>query len=169
MLPGGRRLQVLIIDMKDTYKNIVLWGGLTAIWYYVLRGARALSIKMVTLGFSGVDILAETISLRPVFRIANPLWVSVFVQKITGDLYIMDAKVAEINASINRPIAANAVTQISVPVEATMSGLSEAVVQNIRTGDVRTLLITFDGTVSIGKNNPVTLPVRIGLSWEDLQ
>lgn len=153
----------------NNVQKIGLFVGLTSLWYYVLRGAKALSVRMVDLGFSGVNLMGETVALRPVFRVVNPLFVSAFVRNVVGELYIMDAKVADVNAVINRPIRANSVTDLTVPVDATFSGLSEAVRMNIETGDIRTLLVNFRGSIGIGKDRVVNIPLNIALTWEELR
>lgn len=153
----------------NNVQKIGVFVGLTALWYYILRGAKALSVRMVDLGFSGVNLMGETVALRPVFRVVNPLFVSAFVRNVVGELYIMDAKVADVNAIINRPVRANGITDLTVPVDATFSGLSEAVRRNIETGDIRTLLVNFRGYIGIGKDRVANIPLNIALTWEDMR
>lgn len=150
-------------------QKIGLFVGASALWYYVLRGWRALSIRLVGLGFDGLDIQGRSFVLRPIFRIVNPLFVSVFVRNVVGKLYIMDVEVADVNTVVNRPIADNTVTDIPVQVYADMEGLAASVVENIKTGDIRTLMVHFRGTVGVGKDHVVNIPLSIGLTWEQLR
>lgn len=142
--------------------------GSAALYWWVLRGVNALVFKFVQLRMTGIDIAADTVQLRATFLFRNPLLISLFIRYIQGDIYIMNQLAAQIDSNVLCDLKSRTYTYINVPVSVYISGLSAGVLENIKSGDIRTLLIEFSGKIGIGKERTVGVPARVTLTWDDL-
>lgn len=126
----------------------ILLVGCAALWYWVLRGVRAIAVKFEGLRVSSVN--GGSVSFALSVLIHNPLLISVLVNDIIGDVYIMDIHCATVNYPLNQRIRALGDSRIRVNFDAYPAQLGEALFANIATGDIRTLLFRFNGYVTVG-------------------
>lgn len=134
---------------KQTAGILLLSGA--ALWYWVLRGVRAVSVKFEKLRITG--IADKKVLFNVSALIYNPLLVTVLVNNIVGDIYIMGIPCAKVNYPLNQRIRSRGTSRITVNFEAYTDQLGEALVTNIATGDIRTMLFQFVGYVTAGGIN----------------
>lgn len=133
--------------MTNKQAGILLVGG-AALWYWVLRGVRAIAVKFERLRLYAVNV--GSLSFNISVLIHNPLLISVLVNDVIGDIYIMDVHCATVNYPLNQRIGALSDSRIRLNFDAYPAQLGEALFANISTGDIRTMLFRFDGYVTVG-------------------
>lgn len=148
--------------MKKKTGGIILLGG-AALYYWVLRGIRGISVA-----FNGLRVLSivdDEVRFSVQLSIRNPLIVSVLVNDIVGTVYLMDIPVAEVSFPLNQRIYARSVSPVTINFNVSKEKLGEALYANIQTGDVRTLLVRFDGYLKAAK---MQLHIDKQFTFEDL-
>ena len=148
--------------MKKKTGGIILLGG-AALYYWVLRGIRGISVA-----FNGLRVLSivdDEVRFSVQLSIRNPLIVSVLVNDIVGTVYLMDIPVAEVSLPLNQRIYARSVSPVTINFNVSKEKLGEALYANIQTGDVRTLLVRFDGYLKAAK---MQLHIDKQFTFEDL-
>lgn len=153
--------------MTNKTKGYILLGG-AALYWWVFRGVNALVFKFVQLRMTGIDIAADTIQLRATFLFRNPLLISIYIKYLQGEIYIMNQLAAQIDSYILRNLPSRAYTYVDIPISVSISGLSAAAYENIKSGNIRNLLIDFTGKIGIGKDKTVGVPVQVTLTWDDI-
>lgn len=126
--------------------GILLIAG-AALWYGVLRGVNAIKIQVEKLGL--VRVSTNTIDFNLSILIKNPLWIGVAIDEIMGDVYVMSEHVATINQPVRQIIGARRLNRIYITFSAYIEQLGSALLQNIQTGDIRTLTARFDGYIVV--------------------
>ena len=61
--------------------------GLGLLWYGVLRGAKALQVRVQSYSFRSVSLSTNTADLNLNLAIKNPLLVGVTIKGVQGDVY----------------------------------------------------------------------------------
>ena len=150
--------------MREWAKIII---GLGLLYYGVLRGAKSLIIKVKSYSFAGVDIVNGTVSLYLNLLIKNPLVVGVQIKGAIGDVYVQGHKVGYVNMSYDYYLAGGHTHILPVVVNLNMGDVAQGALLNIQSGDIRNLLIAFDGKVYAGKNM-IGIPVQFELDYNDL-
>lgn len=149
-------------------KNIVLVGGAALLYFGVLRGAKSLYLGIKDYHFKNLDLMNQTVDFVIRFLIKNTLFVGVRIKSLTGNIYIQGEKVGTINANYDKYLAGNTNWDVDVPISIDMKNLAQAVVNNILSGDIRTLTIMFDGAIVIGGTGLVRVPFKKTLNWDDI-
>ena len=139
--------------------------GLGLLWYGVLRGAKGLIVRIKNYSFRSIDIESQTVSLNLNLMIKNPLFVGVTIKGIVGDVYAQGVKVGNINTTYNYYIAGGRTHILPVVVNLNMSDVGQAAMLNIQSGDIRTLVIAFDGKLLVGN---IGIPLQLDLDYNDL-
>ena len=137
------------------------------VWFGVLRGARALVVKVYNYSFRSVNISDMTVSLNLNFLVKNPLFVGLTLKSIQGDVYIQGQHVGYVNTTVNYYLSGGHTHIIPVVVNLQVGSLGQAALMNIQTGDIRTLTIAFDGKMYVGSQN-VGIPLQIDLDYNSL-
>ena len=136
-------------------KETALWiAGGAALWYFVLRGISAVQFRFLGLGL--VSATAEQLDFRLSLAVRNPLLVGVVVNHIAGDIYIGTTRVGVVDYPLNRRVERRGITYLSFQFTAYTRELGQALVENILTGDVRTLTVRFTGQVTV-EGRPVAI------------
>lgn len=141
--------------------------GASCLWFAVLRGARALSVKIYNYSFRSVSLTDMTVSLNLNFLVKNPLFVGLTIKSIQGDVYIQGENVGYVNTTINYYLSGGHTHVIPVIVNLDLSSVGTAAMLNIQSGDVRTLTIAFDGKMYVGEKS-VEIPLKIDLDYNSL-
>lgn len=147
--------------------KIIGWAAVAAAaWYGVLRGARALFIGVTGFRFTGLSLVENTATFVLNFVIQNPLFVGIKLDKVVGDVYIQGIKCGRVDNVYQYYMTGGKAHNIPVAVTIDLSQLTHAAVENIMSGDVNTLTVSFDGSVTVGDNGLVAIPIQktIGLS-----
>lgn len=138
----------------------LLLSGLWLVGKWTLNN---IAVNFDKLHFYGID--ANTIKLQASLLIQNPLPVSVLVNELYGDVYIMGIQSGALSTIINQRIHANSISEFRINIDIFRETIGEAIWANIMTGDVRTLLVEFQGYIVVeGKQ----LPVKKTMTYEDL-
>lgn len=153
--------------MTNKAKGYILLGS-AALYWWVLRGVNALVFRFVQLRMTGIDIAADTIQLRATFLFRNPLLISIYLKYIQGEIYIMNQLAAQIDSNILRTLPSRNFAYVDVPISVSISGLGAGVYENIRSGNIRTLLVDFSGKIGVGKDKTAGIPVQVTLTWDDI-
>lgn len=142
--------------------------GLSAatFWLLVLRGASALKIGLKSVRLQQVN--GDIATLQVMLYVQNPLIASVLIRNVAGQINIMGIPVGTIDYPINRRIEARSITYIPVQVEVSYSKLGDAVWANIMSGDVQTLSIELDGTITAGERYAVSIPIHKVWTYSDI-
>ena len=133
------------------------------LWYGLLRGVRAVKVYFDKLRIVGIN--PGAIEYKITLLVHNPLLVDVLVNDISGNVYIMGVHVATINYPVNQRIRSFATSMFDIQFEAYADKLGEALWANIQTGDPHTLLVTFDGYVTI---KGIQIPVKKDFTYDDI-
>lgn len=139
--------------------------GLSLLWYGVLRGAQAVSVKLHSYQFRAVDLLSGTVSLDLNLAVYNPLLVGVTIKGIRGDVYAQSVKIGTTDTSYNYNLSGRQTHILPVQVDLDMQDSLVAFRENVRSGDVRTLTVGFDGKLFVGN---IGIPVKLELNYNDL-
>ncbi len=148
--------------MKKRNKGILFLGG-AALYYWVLRGIRGVSVAFK--GLRVISVVDDTIRFSVQLFIHNPLLISVLVNDIIGTIYIMNIPVAEVDFPLNQRIQSRSVSPVTINFNVSREMLGEAMYQNIMTGDIRTLLVRFTGYLKAAN---VRVNVNKQFTFEDL-
>lgn len=154
------------IKMDTKVLKIAL--GLTALYYAVLRGANAVLAGIKGYDLVGVSVADKTIKIRLNFWIKNPLFVGLRLKGVYGKVFIQGVECGEVNSTYNYYIAGRQAYNVPVTVSLSMSGLAEATIRNIETGNINTLTISFDGSVGVGSDHVVSIPVQKTVTYNEL-
>jgi len=148
--------------------TILKIGGAALLYYGVLRGASALYFGIKSYRFQNISLINNTAEFVVTFTIYNPLLIGLKLKSITGDIYLQGVPCGTINTTYDRYLAGRKTWNISVPVTIDLGQLASAVIQNISTGDINTLYVSFDGSVTVGDNGVMRVPFSKTVTWEDL-
>lgn len=152
----------------DARKVIGWTAAIAAAWYGILRGANALFVGIRGYRFQAVSLQNRTASFSLNFVIKNPLLVGITLREVSGDIYIQGIKCGLVATKYNYFLSGGKTHVIPVVVTISLEGLASAVVENIMSGDVRTLTIDFDGAVFVGDSGLVRIPIQKTVTWEEL-
>ncbi len=153
------------ISMKNITK-IAIGGAL--VWYFILRGASAVITKLKSYSIRSIDIANRELDINLSFYIHNPLFVGIELKKISGDIYIQGNKCGEIDTQLDYFLSGLHTHIVPVVANLDMKDLSQSIITNIQTGDIRTLTIAFNGAIHVGKYG-IPIPVEKTLDWNDLK
>lgn len=151
----------------DLIKVGKILGGVGLLYFGVLRGAKGLKFGLQSYSFEKVDLTNMTINLRLNIQIKNPLLVGLTIKGVIGDVYAQGVKIGAVNTKYNYYIAGGKTHVLPVVVNLSMANIGEAAVQNILSGDIKTLNVAFNGKVLVGKYE-VGVPVKFGFDYKDL-
>ena len=151
--------------MKNITK-IAIGGAM--IWYFVLRGASAVITKVKSYSIRYIDIANKQLDINLSFYIKNPLFVGIELKRLSGDIYIQGNKCGAIDTQLDYFLSGLHTHIIPVVANIDMEDLSQSVIANIQSGDIRTLTIAFNGAIHVGKYG-IPIPVEITLDWNDLK
>ena len=154
--------------MNINFKTIATIGGAALLYYRVLRGASALYVGIKNYRFGSISLANNTAEFIITFLLNNPLYVGLRLKAISGDIYIQGIKCGTINANYDRYLAGRHAWNVAVPITIDLGQLASAVVENISTGNINTLTISFDGAIVIGGTGLVRIPFSKTLSYDDL-
>ena len=149
----------------ERWAKIGIGAGL--IYLALLKISRSLVVGVRSFQFKSVDLTNKTVSLAINMEIKNPLIFGITITGIQGDVYMQGMKVGYVNTSYNYYLAGGHTHVLPVIVNLSIGALGDAVIQNIQTGDIRTLTIAFNGRVLAGKLK-LTMPVQVELDYKDL-
>ena len=131
--------------MKRTTGILLL--TVAGLWYGILRGVNAVKVTLEKIRWG--DIKADGIEFSLAVLIHNPLLVSVTIDNIVGDIYIMDIPCAKVNTPIQQTLAGRATSRVWIDFLLESRLLGEALWQNIQSGDVNNLVMRFAGYVTV--------------------
>lgn len=140
-----------------------------ALYWWVYRGYKALVMRFDSLTFGGLDIVNDTVTLYMNLVMRNPLIADLYLAGVRGKLYVQDVLVSDVDADMQMVIGSNKLLQVGIPVPCKLSGISEAIRDNILSGDIRTLTVRFDGVIDMGKKVSVPLPITITKDWSSIK
>ena len=138
-----------------------------AVYQAVLRGAKALVVRMDSYSVKEVGITDGTVSLILNILIYNPLLVGLWIKGITGTVYMKDEKVGTIDKSFNYYLEGRKQHILPVDLKLQVKSLGKAVIENIKSGDINNLTIGFDGKVLVGEYY-VGIPVKLNVKYSDI-
>ena len=150
--------------MIDKIVKIGLGFGL--LWYGVLRGAKGLVVKVQDYSFRSISA-DGTVSLNLNLSIKNPLLVGLTIKGVTGEVYAQGQKIGTVNMSYDYYLAGGYTHVLPVVVDLQMGWLAQAAMQNIQSGDIRTLTVAFNGKIYVAKYS-IPVPFQFELDYNDL-
>lgn len=133
------------------------------LWFGLLRGVKAAKVTFDKLRV--VAVRTKSFVYRITLFVHNPLLVDILVNNIEGDVYMQGIKVAEVNYPVNQVIRSFATTAFDIEFEAFSDKLGEALWNNIQTGDAHTLIVRFDGYITI---KGVRIPVVKDFTYDEI-
>lgn len=144
--------------------SAAIWIGVAGVlWFGLLRGVRAARVTFDKLRVVGVQ--PDGIVYRLRVLIHNPLLFDILVNNIEGTVYVMDAPVAVLNYPVNQRIRSWHTNAFDIQFTASADKLGEGLWQSIQTGDAHTLLITFDGFVTI---KGIRIPIYKQFTYDEI-
>lgn len=136
------------------------------VYYYFLRGVR--SLKFGIDRFHLVSFNDKMAEFEVVFFAYNPLLVSLFLRNVNGTIRLMGREIGSVDYPVNQNVLARSYTLIPVRFTVEYAKLGDGLVSYLRTGNVSTLLIEFDGTISMGQDRIVSVPIKKQITWGDI-
>lgn len=144
--------------------SAAIWiGAGMLLWFGLLRGVKAAKVTFDKLRV--VAVRTKSFVYRITLFVHNPLLVDILVNNIEGDVYMQGIKVAEVNYPVNQVIRSFATTAFDIEFEAFNDKLGEALWNNIQTGDAHTLIVRFDGYITI---KGVRIPVVKDFTYDEI-
>lgn len=140
--------------------------GAGVVYYYFLRGARALRFGIKNFGLVSFTDSTATFEIR--FFVYNPLLVDFFCRNVEGEIRLMGVKIGEIDYPINQTLKSRSLNFVPVQFTVSIADLTDGLWKYIQTGNVSTLIVEFDGSVTVGRDHTVEVPVRKTVTWGDL-
>lgn len=132
--------------------GIALLAG-AVIWYGALRGVDAVKVVFNRITLASMDATKAT--FRLFISITNPLFISIPINYIVGDVYLADKKCGEINTNLQQKLHAKKTSNIYVDFNVGYMNFSKALWANIQSGDIDGLKLRVIGKVNIkGVNIP---------------
>lgn len=141
--------------------------GLGLLWYGVLRGAKGLVLKVRSFNFRDINLANGTVALNLNLLVKNPLFVGITIQGVYGDVYVQGVKVGVVDTTFNYYLSGGHTHILPVVVQLGVGELGQAAIENIMSGNIQTLRISFNGKVVAGKAN-VPVPLQLDLDYNDL-
>ena len=141
--------------------------GLGAIYLGVKVAIKGLVVGVSNILFKGLDLTNMTAQIQLNVSVRNPLPFGVKVNNITGDVYAQGVKVGYVNTTFDYLVASERTHTLPVIINLTAKGLGEALWKNIQTGDIKTLVIDFDGQLHVTKLN-ISVPIELSFDYRDL-
>lgn len=157
------------MERKKLNRSVGILAGFGLLYYAVLRGVNAIAVGVRGYQFAGLNLTEHEVSVRLFFYIKNPLLVGVKLKGIYGDVYMQGIKVGYINSAYDYFLSGRRTHIVPVTVTCDITSLGEAVALNIQSGDIKTLTVAFDGSIVVGKNGNVSLPVQRTMDWREIQ
>lgn len=148
-------------------KALKIIGGISLIWFGVLRGASAMVVGIRSWVLNRISTVDGEMNITLNFIIKNPLFVGLTLRGIKGDVYIQGISVGSIDHAMNYYLSGGHTHVIPVGVDLDLRDLGQAAILNIQSGDVKTLTVAFAGKLFVGAHN-VGVPVEVTLDWDDL-
>lgn len=144
--------------------NWAIWVGAAAfVWFGILRGVRAAKVTFDKLRIVGLQ--PDGLLYRVTVFVHNPLFVDILVNNIEGNVYVMSQHVATLDYPVNQRIRSFATTAFDLQFTAHSNSLGAALWESIQTGDPATLMVTFDGYVTI---KGIKIPVRKEFTYDEI-
>lgn len=141
--------------------------GLGLLWYGILRGAKALVIRVSSYSFRTISLTDGTISLNLNLLVKNPLFIGVTIKGVLGDVYAQGQKIGSVNTSFDYYLGGTKTHILPVVVNIKLTEAMRAALLNVQSGDIHTLTIAFDGKLFVGKNN-IGIPLQFEFDYNDL-
>ena len=129
-----------------------------AVYYLVLRGARALIVNIRSWGFSHLDLTTGLIFVNLNFDIQNPLAVGLTLTGIHGDVFVNGILAGRIDNAYKFYLASNRTSVLPVQVALNVSLLTDALLHGIQNGE--DISIAFNGNMYIGDLH-TTVPLQL--------
>ena len=141
-------------------RKMAIIGTIAAVLYYgVLRGLKALSVRLQSIGLYGFDYEHNLVNLSAMFAIYNPLFVGLTLRGVQGEVYINGQHAGFVNHPMNSFLASGVESYVEVGIALNMSELSSAILAQLQTGNMSDVTISFNGSVFVG-DAKVGLPVQ---------
>lgn len=144
--------------------KVAIWLGAAAfVWYGFLRGVKAAKVtfdKLRVLEISGNSMLCEV----AVF-VHNPTLLDLTIERIAGTIDMMGIPVAVIDWNVAQRVRSFATSVFVLQFEAFSDKIGAAVWENIQSGDIHALNVTFDGSVTI---KGVQIPIVKTFMYDDI-
>ena len=141
------------------------WGllGIAALWYGVLRGVDAVKVTFERLRVLSVNVGSITFNLSVLVH--NPLLIDVLVNDIVGEVSLMNIPCAMVNYPVNQRLHAGKTSRLQVNFDVFSKELGEALFANIQTGNINTLLMRFDGYITV---KGIQIPINREFTFNDI-
>lgn len=140
--------------------------GAGVVYYYFLRGVRSLQFGIDR--FHLVSFNDKMAEFEVVFFAYNPLLISLFLRNVSGTIRLMGKEIGSVDYPVNQNVLARSYTLIPVRFTVDYAKLGDGLVSYLKTGNVSTLLIEFDGTISLGQDRIVNVPIKKQITWGDI-
>ena len=158
--------------MMSNAKGWILTGLVAILFLKVSRSARALKIALSSYEIDSVNLVDGTVGMYLYFTINNPLWVGVTLKEISGSLMAQSGEQIEtigtVDNKYNYFIRGNATHVVRAKINISSKSALTALMQNIQSGDVNNLLLTFDGKLTFGSGNGVAIPIKRTMTYKEL-
>lgn len=141
--------------------------GLGFIWIAIRVAINNLVVGVQKVLLAGLNIEQGIVQLQVNVSIKNPLPIGVTVKDVVGDVYLQGVKVGVVKTAFDYYLGGSKVHVLPVIVTLTASGVGQALWKNIQTGDVKNLVIDFDGKIKVTDVN-IGVPLQFSLKWEDI-
>ena len=160
--------------MRGIYKHIAFLGiGAGLLYFSIKEGIKRLVVDVYSYSFAELSLVEKIVRLNLNLRIKNTLPVGVNVKRLVGKIYMQGSEVGYVDTKYNYYIDGFKTHVLPVVINLDLSSVKDAIIENIKTGDVNTLKIEFVGNVQASKDLYVTklyarVPVNLSFGWDDI-
>lgn len=137
--------------------------GAGVFYYYFLRGVKSVKFGIDRFSLVTLGEAAATFEVR--FFVYNPLLVSLFLRGVAGTIKLMGIEISSVDYPINQDLKARKYTYIPIRFTVEYDKLGDGLLAYLKTGNVSTLLIEFDGSIAVGRENVVDMPISKQITW----
>lgn len=141
--------------------------GIGALWLAFRIAAKGLVVGVSNVLLKGLDIANGKAQVQINVSVRNPLPVGVKVNDVVGEVYVGNTQVGYVNTQLNYLCSGEKTHVLPVIVNLTSQGLGQALWNNIQTGNINNLVISFDGALRVTKLN-IRVPLELQFRWSDL-
>ena len=148
-------------------RKIASWvlGIGSAVWF-ISKQKLSFGVKSVHLG--GM-ITPTLLPLKVIIYLMNGTIGTVLVRKINAQLISDGNVVASIDQKVNRRIRSNTYIEQPIFIDIHLQGTTQALIDNIKTGDVSNLSFDLVGEILVGERFQVPIKFQMLFTWDEIK
>lgn len=142
-----------------------LLGLGSAVWFI---GKQKISFGVKSVSLNGM-ITPTLLPLRVVIYLMNKTIGTVLIRSVNAQLVSDGNVIASISQNINRRIPSNSYIEQPIAIDVHLQDTMQALIANIRSGDVNNLSFDLIGEAIVGEQFQVPIKFQTLFTWDDIK